>query len=138
MITKSYVPNRETLPGREVDHRQWQALDGLWKQDIRQRKLWLQVIRALALDLLVLVVEQPCQAGVEHFQLRRVDEPSLLEGCHGLQRDVRPPETLDAEPGMVTIWFESELASFKGKLESSLVRFLAHDCLDGPRQRRAF
>ena len=39
---------------------------------------------------------------------------------------------------MVTIRFESELASFKAKLESSLVRFLAHDCLDGPRQQRAF
>ena len=43
-----------------------------------------------------------------------------------------------AHSGMVTIKFESELARFKGKLESSLVRFLAHDCLDGPRQRRAF
>ena len=41
-------------------------------------------------------------------------------------------------PGMVTIRYESELACFKGKLESSLVRFVAHDCVDGPRQRRAF
>ena len=40
--------------------------------------------------------------------------------------------------GMVTIKFQSESPSFQKKIESTLVRFLAHDCLDGPRQRRAF
>ena len=33
---------------------------------------------------------------------------------------------------MVTIKSRSELPSLKVKLESSLVRFLAHDFLDGP------
>ena len=41
-------------------------------------------------------------------------------------------------PGMVTIKFQSESPTFDEWLESSLVRILAHDCLDSPRQRRAF
>ena len=40
--------------------------------------------------------------------------------------------------GMVTIKFGCESPTFNERLESSLVRFLAHDFLDGPRQRRAF
>ena len=36
--------------------------------------------------------------------------------------------------GMVTIKFWSELPTFNELLESSLIRFQAHDFLDGPRQ----
>ena len=37
-------------------------------------------------------------------------------------------------------WYQvlNLVAKLRGKLESSLVRFLAHDLFDGPRQRRAF
>ena len=41
-------------------------------------------------------------------------------------------------PGVVTTNVPSELPTYNEWLESSLVRFLAHDLLDGPRQRRAF
>ena len=47
-------------------------------------------------------------------------------------------EPVWCRPGMVTIKFQSESPTFNKWLESSLVRFLAHDFLDGPRQRRAF
>ena len=40
--------------------------------------------------------------------------------------------------GMVTIKFRSELPTFKELLESNLVRCLAHDCLNGPRQTKGF
>ena len=46
---------------------------------------------------------------------------------------VVPEETA----GMVTIKFGSELPTFNKRLESRLIRFLAHD-LNGPSQRRAF
>ena len=54
-----------------------------------------------------------------------------------------PPEEVGGvpplpPPGIVTIKFLSESPSFNEWLESSLVRFLAPDCLSGPRQRRAF
>ena len=62
----------------------------------------------------------------------------LVRHAHVPPRQVQTDIRRDVLPGMVTIRFESELTSFEGKLESSLVRFLAHDCLDGPRQRRAF
>ena len=64
------------------------------------------------------------------IQCRRVKEVNKFVGFGSTGPDF--------QAGMVTIKFESVLASFKGKLESSLVRFLAHDCLAGPRQRRAF
>ena len=56
---------------------------------------------------------------------------------HLATRDQRGEE-IRLAPGMVAIKFQSEYAKFQGKLESSLVRFLAHDFLDGPSQRRAF
>ena len=39
---------------------------------------------------------------------------------------------------MDSINFQSESPSFKESLNLSLVRFLAYDFLDGPRQRRVF
>ena len=44
----------------------------------------------------------------------------------------------EIEAGMVTIKLQNESPTFNLWLESSLVRFLAHDCLDSPRQQRAF
>ena len=49
-------------------------------------------------------------------------------------------ETLDHihDPGMVTFKFRSELLTLTELLESGLLRFLAHDFLSSPRQRKAF
>ena len=67
---------------------------------------------------------------------RQHDVPAALPD------DLRHPPhlllPLDLQPGIVTIKFESEAPTFNDWLESSHVRFLAHDYLDGPRQRRAF
>ena len=107
----------------------------------RKRTIWLSFfpcgrevrrIRQDVFEFLGVRLVLPLQE--EHH--RQHDVPAALPD------DLRHPPhlllPLDLQPGIVTIKFESEAPTFNDWLESSHVRFLAHDYLDGPRQRRAF
>ena len=59
-----------------------------------------------------------------HIQINVVEELSM--------------EAIGILAGMVTMKFWSESPTINKWLESKLDRFLGHDFLDGPRQRRAF
>ena len=80
---------------------------------------------------------------VEDTSQSMLREPSLKVGFLWLRASSSAAfswlvKAVDWLSGMVTIMFRCELPTFNKCLESSLLCFLAHDLLDGPRQRRAY